>query len=111
MGARQVIAAWGGAGHDILSLTPGESVPPFGADPSDEDDTLVLYRLLDSHDEATGEIVGVEIDEFLQFNRWDLIPSVDQCWQLPGRPPHSLVDVLKTLQHELGPKESARAVA
>jgi hypothetical protein len=93
-----MIARWGGPEHDIVSVRPSARVPWFSGDPSWEEETLVFWRILDDDDEPTGEIVGVEIDEFLRFERWDLIPTTPDLWQLDEESPLPPVDLLRRLQ-------------
>lgn len=107
MATRRVIAGWGGPGKDILTLIINAPLPPYGASITD-DDRVVLYRLLDDREEATGPIVGIEIDDFLGidiaaagFDGWDSLPALPERWQQDGREPLLLTDLLKLLQAEL----------
>ncbi|MGH2558759.1 MAG: hypothetical protein ACRDJH_06825 [Thermomicrobiales bacterium] len=116
MEATRVSARWGGADRDILTILVDPWPRDYGADPDDEDDRVVYYRLLDDRDEATGEIVGIEIDDFVGteakdylgvtdlvgFDAWDALPVLPQRWQLRDWEPLSLVDLLKRLQASLG---------
>jgi hypothetical protein len=101
MATRRVDASWGGPERDILSIMLFERLPDSGADPAEDDDSLVYYRLLDEREEATGEIVGFEIDDFLDFDRWDLIPDFADVWQLKDGSPLPPRDVLRQLQARL----------
>ena len=102
MGARRVSAIWGGAERDVLTVLPLSRPGAYGADPSDRDDRLVLYRRLDDRGEATGEVVGVEIDGFPDFDRWEALPALAELWQLLDREPVPPTDLLRRLLEELG---------
>lgn len=101
MAARRVGVSWGGTDWDIIVVEILARLPPYGADPSEDEASLVFYRLLDGEDEATGEVVGLEIDDFLEFDRWNLIPDTADLWQLGEDVPRPPVDLLKNLQAQL----------
>lgn len=75
--------------------------PPAGFEPLDEDDSVALYQVLDEHEQANGAIVGVEIDDFLAFDRWNVLPKLPILWELPGEEPAPLADVLRRVQARL----------
>ncbi len=89
---------WGGLDLDILTLLLEPWPNDYGADPSDDDDRVVFYRRLDEHEEANGEIVGVEIDLFLSFDGWEALADVPHQWQIDGSDPLPLSDLLRRLQ-------------
>ncbi|MBI2321354.1 MAG: hypothetical protein HYU88_04495 [Chloroflexi bacterium] len=64
--------------------------------------------MLDEHQEATGVVVGIEIEGFLDFDRWESLPKLDIRWRLPGHEPLPLEDLLRRLQREL--RQQAPAV-
>jgi len=101
METRPVDLVWDGAGRDIVTLLLGHPTQHYGADVSEADDRVILYRQLDERQEATGEVVGVEIEDFLEFDHWDALPSVAALWQAPGKPALQLRDLLQQLQGEL----------
>lgn len=98
MASKRVAVSWGGPERDIFAVKLLDRHAPSGADPSEDEETLVYYRLLDEHGEATGEIVGFEIDMFLHFDRWDLIPDMVDRWYVGDEAPLPPVDLLKQLQ-------------
>ena len=101
MESRTVSLLWDGPERDILSLLPSPWRDDFGADPDEVDLRLVLYRVLDEHEEATGDIVGVEIDDFLTFDRWHALPELPHRWHLPDTEPLPLKELLQRLQVKL----------
>lgn len=107
-----MIASWGGPEHDIVSVTPLMGGAPVSGDPSWEEETLVFWRILDDEDEPTGEFVGVEIDEFLRFDRWDLIPASTDLWQFDEKEaPVPPVELLQRLQVRLMARTKVPAVS
>lgn len=115
MESTRVSAIWGGPKRDILTILPYHLPEDYGADPDEWDSRVVYYRLLDERDEATGEIVGIEIDDFVGtevkeylgvedlpgFDAWDDLPVLPRRWQLHDWEPLPLVDLLKRLQANL----------
>jgi hypothetical protein len=81
-------------------------LPPFyAADPFEADPRFVLYRETETEDadagDTLGEVVGLEILDFLDFDQWDLVPSLVQDWQLSDWPPLPLSELLRRLQAKL----------
>ncbi len=109
MDPRRAFIAWGGPERDILTLLLDDLPKDYGADPDEDDLRLVLYRVLDENEEATGEIVGVEIVDFLTFDRWGVLPDVPQRWQVHDAAPLPLRALLQRLQVEL--RERAKVAA
>lgn len=109
MATRHISVLWDGPEHDILSLLPEPWHGDFGADPDEDDLRLALYRLLDEHEEANGDVVGVEILDFLTFERWHVLADVPDKWQLGDGEPQSLADLLRGLQATL--RERANVAA
>lgn len=109
METRRVSPIWGGARRDILTLLLDDHLPPYGADISDQDDRVILYRALDARDEATGDIVGVEIDDFAGverddstgFDHWDALADLPPEWRFPGEESFTVVESLKRVQRAL----------
>lgn len=95
---------WDGPGRDILYLFVEPTPSPWGVDPDDEFQVLVL-RALDENEQETEEIAGVEIMDFLDFDRWEDLPKLLLLWQIPGWEPLPLAEVLKRKQQLL--KEEA----
>ena len=95
---------------DVLVLRVDD--PPIGnwlADPVDGTGLLAVLREVDKQDEETGRIAGIEIVDFLDFNRWDELPKLDILWQLPDWEPLPLEELLKRLQRELRQRAPAAA--
>ena len=104
---------WAGPTNDLLQVFVEPTPEVWGAtfdDVSDDIlDSVVVFRALDERDEATGAVAGIEILDFLSFDRWHAIPSFPILWQLPGWEPRPLVELLQRLQREL--RQQARASA
>lgn len=96
---------WDGPERDILRLFI-EPTPDWGVTYHDAD--VALLRELDEREEATGRIAGLEILDFLKFDRWDDLPGFDLLWQLPGQEPLPLGELLKREQRRL--REATPAV-
>ena|SRR6478735_3335343 len=102
MATRQVGVSWRGPKIDIAAvLIVDAPLPNYGAALEDLDESVVYYRALDANDEATGEIVGIEIDDFLNFDHWSVIPAIGNFWQYDGLEPAPPVTMLKRLQKQL----------
>lgn len=109
MATRHVSILWDGPDGDVLSLLPEPYRSDFGADPEEEHILLAYYRLFDEYEEANGDIVGVEIVGFLTFDRWHVLESVPDKWQIEGDEPQSMTDLLRGLQATL--RERAKVAA
>lgn len=88
---------WAGPRNEVvtlLSTTPGGD---YLAAPADDPD-VTLYRRIDEHDEPEGPVVGIEIIDFLTFDRWDALPKHVELWQLRDREPLPLDALLRREQ-------------
>ncbi|MBI4499396.1 MAG: hypothetical protein HY689_16030 [Chloroflexi bacterium] len=95
---------------DVLVLRVED--PPVGnwvADPVDGTGILAVLREVDEQDEETGRIAGVEIVDFLEFDRWEDLPDLGLFWQLPGQDPLPLDKLLKREQRRL--RQQVKGVA
>ncbi len=99
---------WDGPKRDIAILFVEPTPEPWQVDPDDEFEILVL-RVLDENEEETDEIAGIEIIDFLEFDRWGDIPKVPFLWQLPGGEPLPADELLRRMQREL--RVEARVLA
>lgn len=99
---------WDDPERDILRLFVEPTPSLWEIDPDDEYQVLVL-RVLDENEEMTDGIAGVEMIDFLHFERWDDLPELPMLWQIPGWEPLPLMDVLKRGQALL--REEAGLVA
>jgi hypothetical protein len=81
-----------------------------GPDPSVASGSVfVLWELdrdpdeLGPGDEAreTGRVAGIEMLDFLRFDRWDELPTLPMLWQLPGWEPLPLDEMLKRKHREI----------
>lgn len=101
---------WDGPSRDILQLFVEPTPEPWGITwddvPDDDIDRIGVFRELDANEEPTGRVAGIEILDFLRFDRWDAVPRFPLLWQLPGWEPLPLMDLLQRLQPEL--RERAR---
>jgi len=101
METKRMMAAWGGPERDVLAILPGYPTPDFSGVPLNESGELVAYELLDGAEEPTGEIVGVEIVGFLEFDEWDEIPDLPVRWSINDGPAESPKEALRILQGQL----------
>jgi hypothetical protein len=96
---------WDGPWRDFLQVlaepTPGPWGIPWDDVPGDDIDWIGVFRELDANEEPTGRVAGIEILDFLRFDRWDAVPRFPLLWQLPGWKPLPLVGLLQRLQPEL----------
>ena len=91
--------AWAGANIDAFTVfvepTPSmwaaEPVKPGGGH-------IYLYQALDANRQRTGQLAGVHIVGFLDFNGWSDLPDLPLLWQLPGKEPAPLPDLLRAEQ-------------
>lgn len=100
---------WDGPSRDVLLLFVEPTPEPWGItwdDLLDDDLEVGVFRELDANDEPTGRVAGIEILDFLRFDRWDALPRLPMLWQVPGAEPLPLGDLLQRLQPEL--RERAR---
>ena len=78
------------------------AVCAFVPEPFAEDHAPAHLLLeLDDTEREPGRIAGLEIFDFLDFDRWDELPQLLLLWQLPGWEPLPLDELLKRKQHEL----------
>jgi hypothetical protein len=101
MAARRVIPVWEGPPHDLLSVFVDPYPLDFVVDPSDLDTRLAFYRVPDENDAPTGALVGVEIDDFLNFRCWQAFAGFEDRWYGPKGEPLLIADYLHQLQNEL----------
>jgi hypothetical protein len=96
---------WDGPERDILQVFVEPTPKLWGITwddlPDELDVELGVLRELDANEEPTGRVAGIEILDFLRFDRWDAVPQFPLLWQLPGWEPLSLVDLLQRLQPQL----------
>ena len=91
---------WAGPRNDVLVVLATTVSDDYMATPA-EDGDVVLFRMTDADDESTGPVVGVEIIDFLTFDRWGDLPELPMLWQLPGWELLPLVEALQRTQEEL----------
>ncbi|MBI4319414.1 MAG: hypothetical protein HY675_13075 [Chloroflexi bacterium] len=73
----------------------------FVPEPIQSDPLAALLLEVDEAEQETGRIAGFEIIGFLTFDHWESLPKLDVLWQLPGREPLPLDQLLKRVQKEL----------
>ncbi len=100
---------WSGIDNDILQLFVEPMPAAWIVDP-DDTGLLAVFREVDHVEQETGRIAGIEIIDFLDFDRWGDLPQIDILWQLPGQEPLPLGDFLKREQLRLRRKQ-AKGVA
>lgn len=100
---------WPGPDVDVLTLFR-EPTPDFWeVDPIDDEWEFAVLLTLDENEQETGEITGIEIVGFLDFDRWDELPTFSILWRLPGQEPALLTDVLRRQQEILRQKAGMMA--
>lgn len=93
------------AHSDVLMVLREPSFGYYGASSGDP----LVARLVSTD---TGELVGVEIVGFLEFEEWDAVPDAPGVlWKLPGEEPLPLRDLLKGQQRELRTASSGAGAA
>jgi hypothetical protein len=86
----------------VLSLYSEPPARQWVADPFEGTGLAALLWELDEQERETGRLAGVDIVGFLDFKDWDAVPRLPFLWQLPGRTPLPLHELLHRLQAELG---------
>lgn len=99
---------WDGPKRDILTVLVEPTPILWQADPDDEWQ-IALLRTLDENEQETGEIAGVEVVDFLGFDRWDDLPDIPLLWQVQSWEPLPLKELLKRTQKALQGKERKTA--
>lgn len=91
--------SWGGPTRDVLAVID-VTAPEFSAALLDDydDPEVVVYRVLDHDEEPNGDIVGIEIVGFLDFDRWEEIPVLPMRWSIGDGPARSPREALHDLQ-------------
>lgn len=111
MATRRVKAAWGGSDFGLLSVLVEPYPQDFVVDPSDLDTRLAFYHVPDEDDAPTGELVGVEIDDFLNFRCWEALARFEDRWCGPDGEPLTVADYLRQLQNDLRAESRGHRVA
>jgi hypothetical protein len=100
---------WPGPDIDVLTLFVEPTPALWEADPFDDEWQIFILRALDENERETDTIAGVQIIDFLSFDRWDALPELPQHWQLPGREPLPLDQLLRDQQRGLREEANSRA--
>ena len=94
--------AWAGPVVDAITVFVEPTPSMWVAEPAKPNNGHVfLYHALDSSRRRTGEVAGVHITGFLNFEGWNDIPDLPLLWQLQDREPMSLADILKAEQERV----------
>ena len=102
METKNLMAAWGGPDRDVLAVLPDWTDEFSVALLDDHDDVdIVAYRALDEDEEPTGDIVGFEILDFLDFSDWNLVPELPVKWSINNGPAGTPRAALQALQQQL----------
>lgn len=89
---------WTGSDKDVMMLFR-EPTPLWEADPVDDEwQFFVLLTIDEENEQETGEISGIEILGFLEFDRWDAIPEYPVLWQVADWEPLPMGDLLQREQ-------------
>ncbi len=90
---------WAGPRNDVVTVLSITITSDYLAAPTNDMD-VILYRQVE-HEEPVGSVVGIEIVDFLDFDRWNDLPVLDLLWQLPKQEPLPLTIALQRVQHQL----------
>lgn len=98
----QIVAAstaWAGPNTNAFTLFVEPMPLTWVAESALPRDTQIyIYQALDKKWQKTGQLAGVHITGFLDFDRWSDLPRLDMLWQLPGSEPLSLEALLRAEQ-------------
>ncbi|GEM_PF-1038016 len=100
MAVMKASITWPGRDNDVLRLFVEPTPEDWIVDP-DETGLLAVFHEVDPDERETGRIAGVEIIDFLEFERWADLPDLDMLWQLPGQEPLPLETLLRRVQSQL----------
>ena len=95
--------------RDSLYVFRDPPLPMWQVDPFEGYLLGSLLLEIDEDEIETGRVAGVEILDFLDFDKWDAIPVLPLLWQLYDWQPLPLADLLQRLQAEL--RQQAKAGA
>lgn len=88
--------AWAGPNIDAFTLFVEPTPATWVAESVVAGETPVyLYQTLNNDRQRTGQLAGVHIVGFLNFSRWSDLPELDILWQVPGKEPVSLEELLR----------------
>ena len=99
MAVVQASLTWPGSMVDVLQLFVEPTPTLWGAE--FVTDAVTIFRELDQREDPTPRIAGLEIVGFLAFDDWSSLPKFPLLWQLAGREPLPLDDLLARVQQEL----------
>lgn len=83
----------------------------FVAEPSELDPRVITFRLPGEADAPAGELVGAEIDDFLNFATWDAFAGRSDRWYLDDQEPRPIAAFLQGLQSDIRMKGKTAAIA
>lgn len=72
---------------------------------------IYIYHTLDRNRQRTGQLAGVHIVGFLDFDDWDELPDLPILWQLPGKEPEPLTSLLRSEQERVREEVQQNALA
>ncbi len=94
--------AWAGPNIDAFTLFVEPTPYMWAAEPvKPGHGHIYLYQGLDKKRQRTGQLAGVHIVGFLNFEAWYDLPDLPVLWQLPGREPEPLGDLLRAEQQRV----------
>ena len=94
--------AWAGANIDAFTLFVEPTPSMWAAEPVKPGSGHVyLYQGLDARRQRSGQLAGVHIVGFLDFDAWSDLPDLPFLWQLPGKDPEPLADLLRAEQQRV----------
>ena len=96
---------------DVYRLWVEPTPPLWMADPIDGTGLVAVFVEQDENEQDTDGIAGVEIIDFLGFDRWEVLPDLPMLWHVPWREPLPLVELLKREQAQLRARAEAERVA
>ena len=110
MATRRVVTSWNDS-YELLTVMVHPYPADFVAVPSELDPRLIIFCLPREDDAPAGELVGAEIDDFLNFARWDAFAGPGDRWYLDDHEPRPVAEFLQGLQSELRVKGKRAAIA
>ncbi len=108
MATTKAYLTWTGPESDVLGLWVDAPTLHNCLATATDDDLVALLVESDEHDEPTGRIIGLEIVGFLEFDRWERLPTFSMLWQVDPNEPRPLVELLK--QEQQGLRQQTRSL-
>ncbi|MEA2573160.1 MAG: hypothetical protein QOH93_458 [Chloroflexia bacterium] len=103
--------AWAGPNIDAFTLFVEPTPAMWAAEPvKPGQSNIYIYQALDSNRQRSGQLAGVHITGFLNFDAWGDLPDIPLLWRLPGREPEPLGELLRSEQQRVRQEAEQNAV-